>query len=448
MKENPFELTGTAFLCSCGRVHRIRTKKILLGKGVLSRIPAVLAELNLRGKALILFDEATYEAAGREVESILIRSGFSVIPGFLEKEEHVPFLEPDERARSQIGDYLFQQPNFLVAVGSGVINDLAKFVAHRVKLPYVAVATAPSMDGYVSPGAPMLVGGYKVTYDATPPLALFADLEILRSAPLVLIQAGFADLVGKITANADWVLRRVLWGEDFCDSLWEHTVSFLQDLDACAEGVAKRDEKAITVLTQALIQSALSMEMIGDSRPASGGEHLIAHHLEMMALHRGLYPSLHGLRVGAATVIVWYLFRSFLTEGEALLNNNQEEAVDWNTLKVHFGPLFPFVEQSARKKLELLWPDIDFSLLKRALEEKVLSFEPLHLLKRAGIPTTFEALGFPPGMVQDACLFARFLRERATLLDLLAHLGALQSSLEHALIQTRREASECEHQVR
>lgn len=427
-------LLGKTVLCSCGKTHRIRTQRILLEDGALLKIPRVLQEMNLRGKALILCDEVTYKVAGEEVLRLLSSPPFSPILGLLEKDERLPFLEPDERARSQIGEYLFQRPDFLVAVGSGVINDLAKFVAHRAQIPYVAVATAPSMDGYVSPGAPMLVGGYKVTYDATPPLALFADVTILASSPLPLVQAGFADLVGKITANADWELRRVLFGEDFCDPLWENTAAFLRDLVSCAEGIRERDKEAITVLMGALIQSGLGMEMVGDSRPASGGEHLVAHYLEMMALHRGLYPSLHGLRVGAATPAVWQLFVLFLELGEARLKNRDHASgEDLSELELHFGPLFPFVAEEVQAKKNLFLPAVDFSRLQKALETKLFLFTPAEVLKRAGIPVHLEDLGFPKKMVRDAFLFARFLRKRVTILDLLASSGLLETLLDRVL---------------
>lgn len=431
--DDTWSFLGTAFQCSCGRTHRVRTQKILLGEDVLPRIPRVLQELNLRGRALVLCDATTYEVAGREVMHILARSSFSPILGLLRKDERLPFLEPDEQARSQIGEYLFEQPDFLVAVGSGVINDLTKFVAYRAQLPYVAVATAPSMDGYVSPGAPMLVGGYKVTYDAAPPLALFADVAILASAPSFLIQAGFADLVGKITANADWELRRILFGEDFCDPLWKSTASFLRDLVSCAEGIARQDKEAVILLMRALIQSGLAMEMIGDSRPASGGEHLVAHYLEMMALHRGLHPSLHGLRVGAATCVVWKLFRLFLQEDRANRRRTSSGCPDWDTLKMHFGPLFPFVQEEAQEKCRLQWPKIHPDLFREAVEEKLSLFNPLELLTRAGIPARFQDFGFPREMVRDAFLWARFLRKRVTILDLLAHCGILGELLERAL---------------
>lgn len=428
-----WNLLGTTFWCSCGKTHRIRTQKILLGENVLSRMPSVLEELNLRGKALVLCDENTYRVAGEEVISILSDSSFLPILGLLKKKEHLPFLEPDEEARSQIGEYLFERPDFLVAVGSGVINDLAKFVAYRVQLPYVSVATAPSMDGYVSPGAPMLVGGYKVTYDAAPPLALFADFRILASAPLSLIQAGFADLVGKITAFADWEIRRALFGEDFCEALWENTASFLRDLVSCADGIVKRDKEAITILTRALIESGLSMEIVGDSRPASGGEHLVAHYLEMMALHRGLHPSFHGLRVGVATCVVWRLFQLFLSRNKTDYSYFPLDSYSLDALRVHFGSLFPFVREEAQKKCNLQWPKVDPDFFRKAVEEKLSLFNPSELLIRAGIPTRFRDLGFPEEMVRNAFLWARFLRKRVTILDLLACCGTLEKFLDQAL---------------
>ncbi|MGQ9621853.1 MAG: sn-glycerol-1-phosphate dehydrogenase [Candidatus Caldatribacteriaceae bacterium] len=434
MQEDITSWAGKTFECTCGKTHRVRTQRILVGEDILSQVPKVLEEFNVQGKALVLFDENTYKAAGEEVEHVLQKRGFLVIPGLLSKEGNAPLLEPDERARSQIGEYLFYQPNFIVAVGGGVINDLAKFVASRVRLPYVAVATAPSMDGYVSPGAPMLVAGYKITYDATPPLVCFVDLKVVSSAPLPLLWAGFADLLGKITANADWVLRHVVWGEDFCEFLWEHTASFLKALDAQAEGIPKRNKEAVALLSHALLFSGLGMDMIGDSRPASGAEHLIAHYLEIMALQRGMHPSLHGLRVGAATAIVWHLYRMLFERGEEIFAHPPKDTESLDKVKVQFGPLFPFVEQEIQKKKHLPWPNLPLSLVREATEGKIFLLpNPLTTLQRAGIPPDFEALGLPLPLVKEACLFARFIRSRITVLDLLARFGLLEEFVEEAL---------------
>jgi len=435
-----FFAEATTFACKCGKTHHIPTQKTLLGKEVLPCIPQVLSELNLGKKLLLLFDHNTYEAAGRETENILKRASFEVIPVLLEKPPELEYLEPDERAREHIGSFLFHKPDFILAVGSGVINDLAKFVAHRIQIPYAVVATAPSMDGYSSPGAPMLVGGYKITYDATPPCAIFMDLEVLSRAPLPLIQAGFSDLVGKITANADWTIRNILQGEYFCEYTWELVKGAMEILRENAEEIGKRKEEAIYALAVALLNSGFSMTMVGDSRPASGAEHLVAHYLEIMALHRKMNPSLHGLRVGGATVIVKKMYDRFLQELEEIdwkKSENYSFTSQEEELKIHFGPLFPFIEKDAQEKLKWDREEMKIanpSLLYRQLQDKLSVIpDPASVLRRAQAPQTLEELGFSKKMIREALLFSRFIRKRVTILDLLGKAGLLKEYVDYAL---------------
>lgn len=434
-----FQIEGKSFPCSCGRTHHIHTEKTILGNNVLPQLPHILREMSFR-KVLLVFDENTYQAAGDNVERELKQGGFAVIPCLLHKKQELFYLEPDEDARGQIGEHLHQEPEILIAIGSGVINDLVKFIAHRVSLPFVVVATAPSMDGYSSPGAPMMVSGYKVTYSATPPRVILADLDILSRAPMPLIHAGFLDLLGKVIANADWVMRRLLFQEDFCDAIWDMTKENLFRTVKEAENLPQRDHQAIYELSLALLNSGFSMDMIGDSRPASGAEHLIAHYLEIMALHRGMNPSLHGLRVGTATVLMHRIYRRFLQEMPMFnwdRKLNPREKLE--TLKLHFGPLFPLVEDTARKKLAITMPEIIKEKpfqekLRGAIEEKLFAIpDPLTVLQKAQAPQCLEALGFPSPMIRDALLFARFLRERATILDLLDQAGMLEEYVDWVL---------------
>ncbi len=439
--ENYFiaQLENQLFPCSCGKTHSVRTKKIIVGKGILARIPEVLTELNLGKKILLVFDENTYRAAGKYVEETLQGEHFETIACPLSPKPDWPYLEPDEEARSTIGSYLYYEPNLLMAIGSGVITDLTKFVAHRLSIPFVAVATAPSMDGYSSPGTPMLVGGYKVTYDATPPQVIFADLDVLTRAPLPLIHAGLADLVGKITSNADWAMRTMLWQESFCQPIWEDTKTRLMTLDQEAEKLPQRDEKSIFDLSLASLYSGMGMDMVGDSRPASGAEHLVAHYLEIMALHRGIHPSLHGLRVGGATVVVSKMYHRFLEEVNDLARRtwillSHEK---FETIKMHFGPLFPFAQEVVLKKQKLTPCPLEVlktEQFREAIEDKLSSLpSPSRTLSRALAPQSLEELGFPPSLIREAFLYARFLRERLTLLDLLDALGVLEEYLDWAL---------------
>lgn len=439
----------TTFPCRCGLTHHIPTRRTLLGDGVMEEIPTVLRDLGMGKRILLLWDENTYQSGGKTLEGMLSRTGFHTIPGMIHRQKRFRHLEPDEEARSQAGRLLQEKPDCILAVGSGVLNDLAKFIAHRAGLPYSVLATAPSMDGYSSPGAPMLVGGYKITFDATPPIAIFMDLEILAHAPLRLIQSGFADLVGKTTANADWTLRHLLFDEHECAYTWELVRDALIILEKNAERVRKRDEEAIFALSVALLNSGFSMTITGDSRPASGAEHLIAHYLEIMSLHRDWDPSLHGLRVGAATALVSTLYDYFLSllpsfKWERLHNLGPTE----NTLEevaLHFGPLYPYIEKATRKKIaQPLIPDkrteneTFLTTLETAIRAKLSPLpDPSLTLTRCGAPTTFGEMGFSLQTVRDALRYSRYVRARFTILDLLDQAGLLNDAIEYAMERNR-----------
>lgn len=428
------------FQCVCGRRHLLPEQKVLLGEGVLSSLPQLLAELDLGKKALLVSDENVFPLIGKKIVELLKESEVKVETCVLEKPPGFFYLEPDENARSQIGVHLQRGPDFIVAVGSGVINDLCKFIAYRVQKPYVVVATAPSMDGYSSPGAPMLVGGYKVTFEARPPRAIIMDLDILSQAPLELIQAGFSDLMGKTTANADWTLRHYFFDEYMCEYSFDLVKEGLEYLDREAALLGERSSEFISNLSVTLFNSGLSMALVGDSRPASGLEHLVAHYLEIFALHRHLNPSLHGLRVGAATVVAQRLYTRFLDElhlfSSFAIGTKPEILLD--ELKLHFGPLFPFVEKEAMEKLVPPFAfsnsSANFASFKRKAEEKLFVVPWVEdTLKRAKIPSSLEELGFGEEMVHNAFRYARFLRKRITLLDLLDWSGVLEDYLGWAL---------------
>lgn len=428
------------FQCICGRRHLVPEQRVLLGMGVLFDLPQVLSELNLGKKALLVSDENIFPLFGEQVVTLLEKSGVGVEICVLEQPSGFFYLEPDEDARSQIGVHLQENPDFIVALGSGVINDLCKFIAHRVQKPYIVIATAPSMDGYSSPGAPMLVGGYKVTFEARPPRVIVMDLDILSQAPLELIQAGFSDLMGKTTANADWVLRHYLLDEYLCEYSFELVKEGLEYLSREAALLKERSPEFVSSLSVALFNSGLSMTLVGDSRPASGLEHLVAHYLEIFALHRHLNPSLHGLRVGAATVVAQKLYVRFLDEVHLFSSfvSKKKPEVLLDELKLHFGPLFLFVEKEAAEKLSPPLAFGDFfanpAFVRKKVEEKLLVVSQVEeTLKRAGIPSSLQELGFGESMVRDAFRYARFLRKRITLLDLLDWLGVLEKYLDWAL---------------
>lgn len=197
---------------------------------------------------------------------------------------------------------------YVLAVGSGTLNDMAKSVATRAGIPSGVLPTAASMDGYCSAGAALMREGFKVTDTVNPPAHVLVDADVIRTAPRIMTAAGFGDIVGKYTCLADWQLSHIINGEPI------HKEAFAmmeQAREACMgayEGLVRNESEAIEKLTSALLKAGLSMAMCGNSRPASGSEHHQSHFLEMVFARRGLPIPAHGVKVGLGTMISLELY--------------------------------------------------------------------------------------------------------------------------------------------
>jgi len=211
-------------------------------------------------------------------------------------------LVPNEAAIQTVTENL-DDADIMIGIGSGVIQDLCKYVSFYNKVPYIIVATAPSMDGYASNGAAMITGGLKVTYPAGLPMAIIADTKVLSNAPMEMIKAGFGDIIGKFSALNDWKLSHLINDEYFCDYIYDLTYQQIKTTLDLADGILKRDEKSIKVLMEALVVIGILMSFAGSSRPASGSEHHLSHFFEITGiLEKTAYFS-HGIDVAYSTVI-------------------------------------------------------------------------------------------------------------------------------------------------
>lgn len=300
-------LLGKSAPCDCGRAHTVGTKAVDIGPGALGRLGETARAVGLKGKALVVSDPNTQKAAGVRAEEELRASGFAVESFVFPAGE----LHTDERAVGSVLMALPADASFILAVGSGTINDTCRFVAKRTGLPYVVAGTAPSMDGYTSAVSPAVRGGFKATFQGVAPLAVAGDTEVLRNAPMKMLAAGFGDVFGKITARLDWLMAERLTGEYRCEAI---AGVVRRAVDACmdaAPGLADRDAAAVEGLMRALTLSGIAMQMADDSRPASGAEHQIAHFLEMRDMARGRAATLHGDKVGLAELIVMRFYERF-----------------------------------------------------------------------------------------------------------------------------------------
>lgn len=313
---------GMEYSCACGKSHKVDIQAIRVGSGVIQELPGILRDLGA-SHIFLVADNYTYEAAGRQVEQLLDQAGLAYHKRVFQTETP---LVPNEYALGSVLAAMTSQDDMLLAVGSGTLNDVTKYVSARTGVPYVIAATAPSMDGYASTVAPTILDGFKTTLPAVYPAAIVADVDILKDAPMPMLTAGFGDIIGKFTSLADWRLSHQLNGKYYCPEVAGVIEAAVETCAANAQALAQREPQAIQAVTEALILSGLAMGMVGVSRPASGAEHQMAHYWEMDALRRGEEHPLHGNAVGVGTVLAASLYEmavEYLPQGFAAPDKGQ-----------------------------------------------------------------------------------------------------------------------------
>ena len=283
--------------CSCGKIHRCEIDTILIESNALQKIAGILNE-NGYHRPCIVEDIHTRDAAGEKVEHLLIEAGYA--PQVICFEDD--FLIPDEMALAKVITEMDRNTDLILAVGSGSLNDLCKFISYKMKLDYMIIATAPSMDGYASNVAPLITNHAKVTYEAAMPKAIVGDLFILKEAPMNMIAAGVGDVLGKYVCLMDWKLSNLITEEYICHDVMELVDTAIEKVMQGTGKLLSRDPDAIASIMEGLILSGIGMSYIGNSRPASGSEHHLSHYWEMMALLKGGHIELHGTKVAIGTI--------------------------------------------------------------------------------------------------------------------------------------------------
>ncbi|MBQ9756011.1 MAG: sn-glycerol-1-phosphate dehydrogenase [Clostridia bacterium] len=196
-----------------------------------------------------------------------------------------------------------KKADYVLAVGSGTLNDMAKSVATRLNIESGVLATAPSMDGYCSAGAALMRGGVKVTDTVNTPSDILIDLDIVCHAPRIMTAAGFGDIVGKYTCLTDWKMANAVNGEEINQKAFTMMEEALNSCVGAYDQLTTYSPDAVAKLMNALVVAGLSMAECGNSRPASGSEHHISHFLEMDFVRRGEKIPMHGIKVAIGCMI-------------------------------------------------------------------------------------------------------------------------------------------------
>ena len=422
------------FTCDCGREHSAPLRTFCVGPGAVGRLPELAKEMGFQSLFLVS-DPITYEVAGKRCMELLAQAG---IRAEMDCLSHLGFDE------ATLGEMMVRMPadcDLMVAVGSGTVSDAVRYFSFRMGRPMFIVATAPSMDGYASSGAPMHINHLKTTLESHTPAVIIGDTDFLRNAPYHMIAAGLGDLLGKFTCLCDWKISRIINGEHICPSIVELMEGCVSHVLSGADRAKDRDAAVIGELMEGLVLAGVAMSLYGDSRPASGCEHHMSHYWEMMFEQAGKKPALHGTQVGVGTVLALKLVEALKkTDVDFAKARAAAAAYDqaaWEQ-EIHaaYGVAAPgviAVENKAKKNetagrlaridaMEAHWDEI-----MELLNALPSSQEVMDVLRSLESPCMPGEIGVDGELLKNTFMYCKEVRARYTLLQMLWDLDLLDS---------------------
>lgn len=410
-------------------LHAARdTKRLELRAGALASVAEVFGEQFGPTSAIVIADRNTFRVAGREVAERLKCPHFIIDDPKLYAE--FDFVELVQR---ELAKYDGSIP---IAVGSGTINDLTKLAAHRLNRKYMCVATAASMDGYTAYGSSITYKGSKQTFDCPAPRAVVADVDVIAKAPREMTASGYADLLAKVTAGADWIVADALGVEKIDAFAWDTVQGELREALAIPVNIPQ--------LTEGLMMGGFAMQAAQSSRPASGAEHQFSHLWDMQHhTHNGVAPS-HGFKVGVATLAVATFYEQLMALPLETLDVGTPVAnwPSWPEAQMQIASLFDIaelrdkaIEETKAKWIEAdalriqltrlreVWPELKPRLKKQLIP----SNEMAAMLKGCGAPTEPEQIGISRERLKQSFRLAYHIRRRFTVLDLAVRANVLEA---------------------
>lgn len=424
--------------CSCGRKHDTGLRFLRIGSGVVETVPEALSFLGAK-KPFLVADHNTWQAAGEKVAEIL-------------KRHDIPFssyvfpasrghIEPDEAAVGSIAMAFDPSCDILLAVGSGVINDCCRVMAHAAGKMHMVVGTAPSMDGYASNSSSMIVDRIKTSVYACCPQAIIADIDIMKNAPMRMLWAGFGDMMAKFNALCEWRISHIATGEFYCENVARLVRASVKKIWENADGLVNRAPEAVEAVVEGLILSGVAMDFAKISRPASGLEHYFSHMWEMEALRRGEHADLHGICVGVGlclTLPMYEHIRKIIPDqakADAVFAAFSQE--EWEQeMREIFGASAENVIEGEKKwgknsravhekRLQHLLDNWD-GVLAAIREELPPAGQIQQMMEKMGMPTRAEDLGYDQAAARRAYIGSREIRDKYLLSSMLWDLGLMK----------------------
>ena len=417
------------------------TKDLIIGPGVVSRTAGMFQKLFPGKTAIIIADTNTWEVAGKAVLQSREDAAVPHADSFIFDD---PDLYAEWKFVEQLKSRLEPLDVIAIAVGSGVINDLTKYTSHILGRKYMCVGTAASMDGYTAYGASITKDGNKQTFSCPAPYGFVMDPVIAAAAPKELAASGYADLIAKIPAGADWMLADAVGAEAIDPFGWDLVQDGLRESLSAPAAVHAGDVELTEKLSEGLLMSGFAMQAIHSSRPASGTEHQFSHcwDMENLAYPNGKHVS-HGFKVGIGTLASTASLE-FLLEKD-LENLDVEKCVaawkSWDETEAEIRTIFAgkpghlargleetkgkYVDKEGlRKQLEALkakWP-----VLREQIRAQIIPFSEVYEdLKLVGAPYEPEMICVDRARMRRTFSYIPYMRSRFTNIDIVYRLGLM-----------------------
>lgn len=431
-------LRPEGFDCACGRHHTAAPlKEVVIRQGAIDDLPAILAKLGFK-RPYLVSDKNTDVAAGDRVRTVLAAAGVD-FKGYVFPYECV---EPDEYAVGSVMMTVDDQCDVIVGIGSGVINDICKVVAKGCRVPQIIVCTAPSMDGYASTCASMFIDHLKTSLYVKCPVAIIADVDVIRNAPMRMIQAGVGDMITKANSLAEWEMAGLVNDEYFCKEVCELVRNSAKLCYDQVEGIAQREPSAIAALMEGIVISGIGVTFVNVSGPASGVEHYLSHIWDMRNLQAGKPIELHGIQTGAGTLLGLKLYehlRGYVPDVEKA--DAYARAFDWNQWAAEVRRVYG---QAAEKAIEneKIYGKHDYAKHQARMQRLLKNWDKIQALicsmptaeemralyAKTGAPLTPQEFGRTDQDIVDAFGTSQEIRDKYVLSRLLQDLGLTEEA--------------------
>lgn len=440
--ENIDKYIGARIECDCGETHYAPLTVAIVENSSLEKIPSALNSLNCV-KPLIVSDVNTEIAAGKKVKEILNRHNLR-FNNFIYPDNH---LTADPCAIGRLLIAADSDCDIIIAVGSGTINDICKFIAFKTGKKLMVVPTAASMDGFLTNVSILTINGLKCTTASMMPDAIITDVDVIANSPMDMLAAGVGDMLGKPVSLLDWKIANTIVAEKYCE-FTDNLVDFSYNMVLKeTHKLSGRDKGAVANVFNGLILLGFGMAYNGTSRPGSGAEHQLSHFWEMAFAKKGMPPVYHGTKVGIGTCIcleIWKIIKETKIDFSAAIEKARNFSYDkWRyEIERVYGSscedVFLLEEKSHKNEPEKVIKNIglletNFNKILDWTQNLPESKDVEQILNSMGAPSSPKRIGVDKQLFIDTIYYAKDMRNRYSLLQILFDLN-LQDAVTEKLV--------------